>query len=352
MALSVINGACNQGIPTLATNLTVASVEYLQDDAVRVWFTGPVEKGSQRATDLNGYSFGGPSNVGIKLASITSVSDYAVDLYFTQNLYPGQWTISFNYQYFVYNSINIPSGTEYRFDIILADQEAPGLPTETNLTRKFINPAFWDKPNLEALIAALEVGRISLDDFTQKAFRQAFISSASGKYLNTRAFDNGISKPTNLGLTDEIFRKLVITVLNRKLSGIAILELLEVIYGADSTHAYVTSNKAEPFQLWDKADLDLTIDGQDLNIILNWTDFYNASRATAQETCQALNAKFNLMNSKAFAVPVYDKIQDKTFVRIYSGSMGLSSSIAVTGGTCQPIFNFGGSLFSVFPNDY
>jgi hypothetical protein len=349
MALSIINGACNHGFPTLATNLTVASVEYLQDDAVRVWFTLPPDKEGQTvgANDTNAYSVVGLNGrADLKLATITSVSDKAIDLYFTQNLYPGQFTISFVSSYFVYEGIYLPANTEYRFDVVLAGQEEPGLPTEANLTKRFLNPAFWGKPNWEAVIAGLEVARLQLDSNTQKAFRQAFISSASGKYLNTRASDNGIQKPSALGLTDEIFRNLVITILNRKLSEVAILELLEVIYGADSTHAYITSSSAEPFQLWDKASLDLTIDGQELPVTFSWADFYNASRSTAQEVCQALNAKFELFNSKGFAVPVYDKIQDKTFVRIYSGSMGLKSSVSITGGTCQPVFHFGGSLFT------
>lgn len=353
MGLALINGECNTGIPTIATDLTVASVELLADNAVRIWFTLPPIKGGLWATDTNGYRFTGPSTIDMSMASETSVSDRAIDLYFTQNLYPGQWTISFIRSYFKYGDIFIVADTQYRFDIVKLDvQEAPGLPTESNLTRKFINPAFRGKTNWEAVIDSLEAGRVILDDTAQKAFRQAFISSASGKYLGTRAADNGISKPTELGLTDEIYRDLAITILNRKLSKNAYLELLEIIYGVEATHASITSSRYEPYQLFDKISLTFVVDGVELPIVFDWTDFYNASIATAQEVCQALNARFERFNSKAFAVPFYDKILDKTYVRVYSGSLGLESSISIIGGTAQPIFHFGGSLFSTFPDDY
>lgn len=353
MALALINGACSTGIPTIATNMTVATAELIQENVIRLWFTLPVDTGGLGATDTNGYSISGPSTVGISIASQTSISDKAIDLYLTQDLYQGQWTISFVSAYIRYGTIHIPLNTQYRFDIVKLDaQEPPGLVTESNLTRKFINPAFREKPGFEAVIDSLEAGRVLLDDIAQKAFRQAFISTASGKYLTTRAADNGISKPTALGLTDEVYRDLVITVLNRKLSKNAYLELLEVIYGADSTHANITSSRAEPYQLFDKASLDFVVDGVAIPIVFDWTDFYNASVGTAQEVCQALNARFERLGSKAFAVPFYDRIADKTYVRVYSGSMGLESSISINGGTAQPMFHFGGSLFSTFPDDY
>jgi hypothetical protein len=352
MALSLSTGACSTGVPTIATNFTVADVELIKENAIRVWFTQPPLLGTGKANDVATYSISGPLGLTLAAATSTSFSDKAIDIVFHGDLSIGQWTLAFVSANLEYNSIHLPSNTTYVFEIVNLTQESPGLETSNNLTRKFINPAFWEKTNWEALITGLEVGREALDDTAQKAFKQSYLSTATGKYLSIRASNSGINKPVALGLTDEKFRELAISVLNRKLTEVANLELLEILYGAESTRANLTSIKTEPFSLFDKASVTFNIDGVTIPIILDWTSFNNASRATALEISQALNVWFQKLNSKAFAVPFYNHHTGLTHVRVFSGTIGLRSSIAAVSGTALPLLNFGGSLFTTFPNDY
>jgi hypothetical protein len=353
MALSFQSGACSTGVPTIATNLTVATVERLTDSSARVWFTLPPDKGSGLADFAGNYSIRGPETVGVSRAG-TGASPKAIDLYFDKPLSYGQWTISFISANIKIGSITLPDNTTYVFSVVDINQEAPGLPSDNNLTKKFLNPAFWGKSNWEALIATLEGSRQDLSDLVQKSFNQSYLSSASGKYLSIRAAGADIKRPLALGLVDETFRDLAVSIINKKLTINAHLSLLEILYGPEATRANVTSVNAEPYQLFDQATLTFIIDGVSLPVIFNWADFGNMSVTSAEEICFVINQRFFILGSTAFAVPYMDGLTDRTFVRVFSGTIGLRSTIAVTGGTARPILNFGDSLFppSIFPDDY
>lgn len=354
MALSLQSGACSTGVPTIATDLTVAKIERLKDSAIRIWYTLPVDLGTNKANSTTSYAISGPETLTISRATQTSVDSKAIDLYFDKPLSYGQWTVSFVSANITCGEIALPSNTTYVFEIVEINQEPPGLETDNNLTKKFFNPAFISKSNWEALIATLEDNRLSLADLTQKCFKQSFLSTATGKYLGIRASDYGVVRPSLLGLTDETFRKLAISVINEKLTKNANLSLLEILYGTQATRANITSLNAEPFKLFDQASLTLVIDGLTLPIKFAWADFNNMLWASAEEVCFVLNQKFLALNSTAFACPFVNPLEDKTYVRIYSGSPGLKSSIAVTAGTSRPIFNFGDCLFppSLYDQEY
>jgi hypothetical protein len=354
MALSFQSGACSSGVPTIATNLTVASVERLTNSSARVWFTLPPDVGGGYADYAGNYTITGPETVAVSRATATSANPKAIDLFFDKALSYGQWTISFVSANIKTGSITLPPNTTYVFSVVDINQESPGLPSDNNLTKKFLNPAFWGKSNWEALIDTLEDSRADLSDLVQKSFNQSYLSSASDKYLSIRAAGAGIKRPLALGLVDETFRDLAVSLINRKLTINAHLSLLEILYGPESTRANVTSVNAEPYQLFDQATLTFIIDGATLPVVFDWDDFSNMSIASAEEICFVINQRFLVLGSTAFAVPYLDNLTDQTFVRIFSGTIGLRSTIAVTGGTARPILNFGESLFppSVYVDDY
>jgi hypothetical protein len=349
--LSISNGASNVGVPEIGTDFLVATVELLNDSSIRIWYTRSPALGTNKANDSHSYSIVGPNPTSIKLASTNGIDSRSIDLSFVSPLIAGQYTLSFNSSNIVSNdtdSLHLASNTQYVFNIVNANKPNSDLATDINLTKKFLNPAFLkrNQPNWEATVATLEENRTKLTDTVNKIFDQCFISTASDKYLVTRAADYGISHPTILGLADDVFRKLAITVLNDKLTLNANLDLLDLLYGTDATRANITSANVEPYRLFDGATLNILVD-QKLNIpvVFSWSDFVNSLIAKAEEVCFVINKFFRDFNSTAFAVPYTDEETNETYIKIYSGTKGLHSSIAVTSGSAQLAFQFDNLLF-------
>jgi hypothetical protein len=348
--LSIQNGSSSAGVPSIGTDFLVANVELLNSSSIRVWYTRSPVLGTNKANDAHSYSILGPGPLSITIASYVAVRPLAIDLFFNTTLTAGQYTLSFVNGNIISNdssALALTSGTTYVFQVVNANIPANTLATDNNLTKKFMNPAFLGKDNWESLIATLEDNREKLSDTVTNVFDQIFISTASGKYLNTRSSDYGISHSSILGLPDDVARKLTITILNDKLTQNANLDLLEILYGTPGVKANLTSAVSEPFRLFNGATLNLLIDGKySVSIVFQWSDFVNALVATAEEVCFIINKVFNDFGLKAFASPYTDPETLLTYVRIFSGTNGLRSSIAVTSGSAQNAFQFSNLLFS------
>ncbi len=206
--------------------------------------------------------------------------------------------------------------------------------------RKHLNPALvgaaWD-----ALIAAMAVGDQANIEAAQAAFDQLFTSSASGLYLERRAGDQGIQRPQNVGMPDDLFRQYAIRTSNNRLTEESLLEIMEVFYGPDSVRAHADTSLAEPYALSDQDDLTLVIDGnQTVLVVFTTDDFATPSAANAAEVAAAITRVLDLNGSEAYALPVIDPQTGSTQVRIFSGALGLGSSVQVTGGSAQPWLQF------------
>jgi hypothetical protein len=198
----------------------------------------------------------------------------------------------------------------------------------------------WD-----ALIAALAVGdRLNWEN-AKLAFDQLFKISASGIYLDRRAADDGLIRPPDIGMSDDLFRQLAIKTTNTKLTQELLLEILEIFYGADAVRAHVSTDLVEPFSLADGQTLDLLLDERDLVIVsFSGNDFQNISQATAREVAAAINRDFQRNSNKSFAVEEQDPSTGLIRVKIYSGSLGLGSFVRVIGGSAQPALEFPAKL--------
>jgi hypothetical protein len=205
--------------------------------------------------------------------------------------------------------------------------------------RKHLNPALRGK-GWDALIAALAVGDQMNWDNAKAAFDQLFKSSASGEYLDRKSGDDGIKRPENIGISDELFRQLSIKVTNGKLTEEVLLEILEVFYGSESLRGHIDS-VSEPYNLDDGDDLLFTIDGAPVPaIVFRDQDFSDITQATALEVATAITRQLRVLDSTAFAIPVKDLSTGKAAVRVFSGALGLISSAQVTGGLAQKTLRF------------
>lgn len=209
-----------------------------------------------------------------------------------------------------------------------------------DVLRRHLNPALVG-PAWDALIAAIATGDQNNWDTARLAFDQLFTSTASGVYLTRRAADDGIERPENVGMSDEMFRNYTIKRSTSALTEESLLEMLEVFYGRDAVRAHAQTEVAEPFILSDGDDLTILVDERlVVPVTFSTADFAVIGQARGAEVAAAITRAFRVAGSTALALDVVDPLDGSVKVRIYSGALGLASSVRVTGGKAQDALSF------------
>lgn len=194
---------------------------------------------------------------------------------------------------------------------------------------------FWD-----AIIAALAAGDQINWDNARAAFDQLFMSTASDFYLDRKAGDYGVVRPSDVGMSDDLFRKFAISTTATKLTLHSLNAILEVFYGSDALRAHCTT-QGITFALTDGSDLWLLFDEKDVvHVVFHTADFNNIAQASALEIAAVITRACRLAGLKSFAVQFSDPVTGNAEVRIYSASLGLGSSVRVTAGTAQNQLKF------------
>lgn len=337
----------------VGAGLALQSVTQLGLSTLRVRFTqDPVASspiGSYDALNPANYTLTGPmSNV---LGSVTKVADdsQAFTLHYNAPFLSGNYTLTVaNIKSTINTDLVDPKTMDVTITVI-ASGMADGAENDNaeKVLRKHLSPALkghgWD-----ALIAALSTGDQKNWDISSSAFDQLFKISASGKYLDRKAADDGIVRPRNIGMPDELFRQFAIKATAAKLTPHVILEILEIFYGSQAVRAYVDSATTDPFALSDGYDLRLILDEKDeVTVTFKNSDFATIGAAKGIEVAAAITRALKTHGLQAFAVPIRDAETGKTTVRIYSGALGLGSSVRVVGGRAQNILQFP-NLLNVF----
>ncbi len=207
--------------------------------------------------------------------------------------------------------------------------------------RKHFNPGIKSyETGWNSLIGGITAGDTINFTNSQRAKNQLWIHSAESIYLDRRAADVGVIRPASVGISDDVFRRLTIKTTTKKLITQAFLETLEVFYGTDSTRANLTSVTG-PYALATDWDLLVSIDGGDtITIPFVTSDFTNINAATATEVAAVITRWLLANDAQAYALEHTDSDTGLDAVRIYSGALGLGSSIQVLGGHAQNILQF------------
>jgi hypothetical protein len=326
---------------------------------LRLWFTRETASGAVPGDfTLTGTS--GQDAPAISMVTKASDDTDVYDLYLAAAMLPGTYTVEVADTVLSASGHPVADPRVFAFDWSPIFQEpishgAANRDVEEQFLRK-LNPAFRKRPNWQAFARALAQGDAMTRRDAQLAFDQLFLSSAVGKYLTRRAGDQGIVKPEGPGLSDNLFRQLALAVKNEKLTSHAMLDVLEVFYGEDATHAYIDTDVLEPYPLISGSTLELLIDERHLvRVEFPRAHFTTALRATAAEVAAVITRACNARRTKAYAVAQVDPATGDSRVRVYSGSRGLGSSVRVVGGTAQPALLFPNSLFEepdVAPADF
>lgn len=207
------------------------------------------------------------------------------------------------------------------------------------ILRKNLSPALKG-PNFDALIAAIASGDEYLKNLAIKVFKQLFVSTAEGKYLDRKASDNGLTRPSTVGISDSVFRELAIKITANKLTIQSFLEILEAYYGAEATRATIDTTVYEPYALVDGDDLIVETGSRIVTVVFHTNDFTSIGAATAVEVAAVISRSFQLNETKDWGEPVRDNITGTNLVRMFSGALGLRGSFRILGGRAQNILKF------------
>ena len=204
--------------------------------------------------------------------------------------------------------------------------------------RQYLNPAIQG-PNTEAILDALSTGACHLIDNAEAVYDQLYIVTADERYLDQRMADRNITRPDNVGLSDEVFREIGIEISNRKQVRDLIMNILRIMYGVEFTRATMNSSELETYLLLDGDTLIIQYDDQDpLEITFETDQFTNINTATAQEVADAITRGIRNLGKTGSAVVKDDGLGP--FVQLISETDGPSSTVKVLGGRAQNVLRF------------
>lgn len=355
----------SESISYTSGSFSLESVTLVAPASLRVRFTFPPlqtnPSGTHDALNIAQYGLTGP-----QLALVTSAAQYPGDvqsilLTLSIPLTGGSWTLAASTAIQTPGAVSLGAPTSIVFLVPTASTPPvvnPGAQdTEPeDFLRTFLSAALKG-PGWTAMVAAIGSGDQTNWDNAESVFDQLFISSAGGRYLDRKLSDDGIRRPDGMGLGDTLFSQLGISIRNNQLTQSAFLAALEIFYGTDAVRAYVETGTGAPFAIFGGQQLLLLFDGIDaIPITFQNSNFTLVGAATATEVAVAITAGIRswaqlspstsplpgvvTKTSNAFAIPYTDPNTGLSTVRIYSGAVGLRSSVAVTGGQTQNALQF------------
>lgn len=316
------------------TSLATVRVRFTQDPLA----VSPI--GAHDALNPANWTLTGPGVAIVLSCGIVSGDTQSINLFLNGPLAVGSWAVVASASIQTATGSAIQSPLSLSFNVTSSGQIEPvnigsQNDTEEDIIRKHLNAAF-DGIGWESLIASLATGEQTNRNNARFAFDQLFTSSSSGLYLERRAADTGIQRPVNMGLSDDAFRDYTIRITNDKLTEESFLEILEVFYGDASLRASNVTGLIQPFALNDGDDLTVLMDGNvTVPVVFQSADFAVIGQAQAIEVAAAITRACRQANSDAYAAPTQDPQTGQTTVTLYSGSLGLSSSVQVQGGKAQ-----------------
>jgi len=323
-------------------SFALLSVSQQAPAALRLNFTDePLQASSSGANDgLNplNYSLSGPAIN--RVSSVQTIGGEPQSLYLilAAPLIPGTWEISVsNVETPLAVGLNSPSALTFTASAL---SSIPPLSQgsinddEETLLRKHL-PMSMVGRGWDALIAGLAVGDRYRNQQALLAFDQLFKTSASGIYLDRRAADDGFTRPPDIGMGDDVFRKLAIKTTAHKQIVQVMLETLEAYYGSDSTRAHITTTTVEPWNIEDGDTLLVQINNDVVTITFRDDDFSLPTGAKAIEVAAVITRELARVGVSGYAIPFTDPTVGAAFVKIYSGALGLSGAVRIRGGKAQ-----------------
>lgn len=200
--------------------------------------------------------------------------------------------------------------------------------------RSYLNP-YIKGPNTTAVLNALAAGSSSyLINNCVAVNNSLYIATAQGQYLDARLSEFGLSRPPNVGLSDDVFREIGLQVKNRKQVRDLINNLLDAVFGDQFVKASTSSSAAEPYFLQDGDTLIINFDSNNtVTVTFSAAQFANINAALAQEVADAISSSLSNLGFTETAIAPNNG--NGAFVQIFSSTIGPASSVTILGGSAQ-----------------
>lgn len=333
----------------------ITKVVALNPTTIRVTFNDvPRRSGNATndATNPKNWAIAGPKYIIAEQISTVGSDIFSVDLLLSTTLTNGTFTVTgSNIKTVAGTSLTVNS-ISFTFSSEINNKKVNENSTNLDyelILKTLFNPIFVGK-NWDALISGLAHGDRVVSEIAQAAEDQQNISTASERFLDALATNQGLSRPVD-GMSDVDFRALAV-VLNDKVTLQSILKVLEIFYGQNAISAHVITGNAQPFSITDGAQLNITIDGSFYGTITFQNEqFQDITNATAFEVASVITQSFIEQKIPAFALEYQD--DDEKKVAIFTKTKGLKGSVSVNGevlggGLAQNSLLFSESLSSVY----
>jgi hypothetical protein len=196
--------------------------------------------------------------------------------------------------------------------------------------------------NWKALIEALGEQDQKTADLVAEVRKQFFVKTASRPYLDRLAANNKIARPRLVGMDDPSFRQ-YIPVLSYQPKQVKIIidQLLDIFFFKESTTAFITSSRFQPFDFDDGWELEIMVDEINTDrIIFKTSDFSDINNAQANEIVAVINRQAKY----CYATAYYDSITKNTFIRMFTNTVGSKGSLRILGGRANVALRFNGFL--------
>jgi len=214
------------------------------------------------------------------------------------------------------------------------------MTTAFETIRKYFNPAISGQ-YIDALLYSIAQGDEYNIRNSDAMFLNMFVKTASGPYLDTLAGNYGIVRPNNIGVRDEVIKRIICETLNDHTISNTLLTILDIYFSQFQTKAWVESAASENYALSDGDNLIVLFDGSARYEFTFLNDnFTNIGNATAEEVADVITQKLHDLNSSGYAVSYYDVNSSSKKVRILSDTKGPRSSVTILGGKANNVFQF------------
>src|ERR1700722_14682602 len=200
--------------------------------------------------------------------------------------------------------------------------------------RSYLNPLIRG-PNVDAVLNALAAGASSYLVNNASAINdQMYIVSAVGTYLDARLAEYGITRPSAVGLSDDIFTEIGLEVKNRKQVRDLMANILQAIFGDKFVRAINPSRAVEPYNLQDGDTLIINYDeNTTTTVTFSTAQFENINAALAQEVADAITETLTTLGIEGTAISQNDG--EGNYVLLMSNTIGPRSSVTVLGGSAE-----------------
>jgi hypothetical protein len=205
--------------------------------------------------------------------------------------------------------------------------------------RSYLNP-YIKGPNVDAVLTALASGNAAyLINNVRAVNDQLYIATASAQYLDALLAKSGIVRPSNVGLSDDVFRQIGIAVKNRKQVRDLMNDILDAVFGDEFVRASVSSTMFEPYHLTDGDTLTINFDeSTTVTVTFHASQFQNIAMAKAQEVADAIVTELRNLGFGGTAIMKNDG--NGPYVEILSDTIGPASSVTIEGGSAQNVLVF------------